>query len=180
MKPWKRIEPTTITKVGWRTIVTKTFVMSSGEVTTFDTFGNENQEFVSVIGLTPDNKAIIARQFRVGPERIMEEIVGGYIDHEESPENAARREFLEETGYSAADMSYLGSYNKDSYMNATWHVFLATGCTVVKEQELEVEEEIEVDLISIVTLIENAKHNRMTDSVAVLMAYDLLVEHMTR
>jgi ADP-ribose pyrophosphatase len=177
MNIWKRIEPTVVNKVGWRTVVTKTFIMPDGKEASFDTFGPEDQHFAAVIGLTPENQVIIARQFRVGPEIVMDELPGGFVDKGESPEAAASREFQEETGYTANDLTYLGSYNKDTYMNATWHVFLAKNCAPSgRAQELENEEHVDIDLISVSRLIENAKTNRMTDAVAVLMAYDQLLE----
>ena len=175
MKPWKRIEPTTTTKVGWRTVVTKTFVMPNGQTKTFDTIGDEGQEFVVVIGITPEKQIIVARQFRFGPERIYEELPGGYVDKGEELEIAALRELREETGYEPENIEYLGSYHKDSYMNATWHVFIATDCICVADQELEDEEHIEVHLISIDQLIENGKNDKLTDAVAVFMAYDKLL-----
>lgn len=173
---WTRIEPTAVTKVGWRTVVTKTFVMPDGETQTFGTIGNEGQEFVAVIGLTPDNKVVVARQFRVGPEKVYQELPGGFVDKGEALEVAALREFQEETGYKPNDITYLGGYHKGAYMNATWHVFWATGCEKVAEQELEAEEHIEIDLISIDQLIENGKTDAMTDATAVLMAYDKLLQ----
>jgi len=106
----------------------------------------------------------------------MDELPGGFVDKDENPEVAASREFQEETGYTAKDLIYLGNYNKDTYMNATWHVYLATGCVPSgNAQELENEEHIEISLISVDQLIENAKTNKMTDAVAVLMAYDRLL-----
>lgn len=175
MNEWKRIEPTTVTKVGWRTIVTKTFIMPDGQTATFDTFGNEGQEFVTVIGLTPERKVLVARQFRFGPEKVYDELPGGFVDKGEDISVAARREFQEETGYSPNEIEFIGSYHKDTYMNAVWHVFLATGCTKTSEQDLENEEHIDVHLISIEELIKNAKTDNMTDAVAVLMAFDKLL-----
>lgn len=176
MKPWKRVEPTEVTKVGWRKITTKTFQMPDGEITTFDTLHPDGQEFAAIIAITKDKKVVITRQFRPGPELVMEELPGGFVDPGESPEDSAIRELLEETGYGVGSVKYLGSIHKDTYMNATWHVLLATGCEKTAEPEHGYTEHIDIDLISIDQLITNAKTDRMTDHAAILLAYDDLMK----
>lgn len=176
MNSWKRIEPTEVTKVGWRTVTTKSFEMPNGELTTFDLFHGDGQEFASVIGLTGDNKVIVASEYYQGPEKVMQDLPGGFVDPGESPEEAMKREFLEETGYEAKNWKYLGVYHKDKYMNATWHAFLATDCVKTRDQKLETEEFIDVGLLSIDEFLDNAKNDKMTDHGAVLMAYDDLVK----
>lgn len=172
---WKRIESTEVHKVGWRTIVTKHFVAPDGKELVFDTIDVEGREFVAVVALTDDNKVIVARQFRPGPEKIFDELPGGFVDKGEELEEAMRREFMEETGYEAGQMQYLGGYHKDTYMNATWHIFFATGCKQKTDPNLGETEHVEVRLISIDELIANAKADNMTDQVGVLMAYDYLM-----
>lgn len=176
MKAWQRIEPTTVTKVGWRTITTKTFRMpnGNGSTSTFDTIHPDGQEFAGVLGLTPDNEVIITRQYRVGPEKIMDELPGGFVDEGETPEQAAVREFEEETGYQAGRIEYLGAYHKDTYMNSRWHAFIAYDCQKVTDQTLELDEYIELDTISIEQLIQNAVTDNLTDHAVVLMAYEKL------
>ncbi len=178
MKPWKRIEPTKVDKISYRTVVTKTFMMPNGQTADFGTIWPEGQEFVAVIALTSDKQAIVGSMFRVGPEMIMDELPGGYVDAGETVEEAGRRELLEETGYRAGSVEYLGKTHKDAYMNATWHFLLATDCTHDPDTShvVEAEEHIEPQLISITQLIENAKNDRMTDAVGVLLAYDKLKE----
>jgi ADP-ribose pyrophosphatase len=150
------------------------FVMPDGETQSFDTFGNEGQQFVIVLGITPDKEVIIARQFRFGPEKVYDELPGGFVDDGEELETAALREFQEETGYRPERIEHLGFYHKDAYMNGVWHVFFATDCVQVAEQELEAEEHIEVHLISVDQLIKNGKTDKMTDAAAVLIAYNRL------
>lgn len=175
MKIWKRVAPTTVTKVGWRTVVTKTFVDSVGKKHTFETYDKEGRECVTILPITTDKRVVIARQFRVGPEKINEDLPGGFVEAGEDLETAGRREMREETGYEAGELEYLGAYHKDGYMNATWHYYLATGCIRRKNANYqESAEEVEVDLISIEQLFENARYDKMTDPVAVYWAQDKL------
>lgn len=174
MLAWKRLEPTKITKVGYRVITSKRFQLPDNTVATFDTVWPEHQAFSAVIALTPEKKVVIVRQFRPGPEKIMDELPGGFVDADETPEDAMRRELEEESGYKAGEVTYLGESHKDAYMNAVWHMFLATNCVPTGVQDLEAGEFVEVHEITIDQLIENARTDKMSDVVAVLVAYDTI------
>ena len=176
MQPWKRIEPTVNTKIGHRTVVTKLFEVN-GKSHDFQTYDKEGQEYAGVVALTKDGQALVIEQFRPGPEKIMYEIPGGFVDEGENPEQAVARELLEETGYQAGSLRYLGKVHKDAYNNATWHYFLATDCVDLGNgQALEDTEEAYVKLISIEAFIANAKEARMADVEAVFLAYDELLK----
>lgn len=174
MKAWKRIEPTRVTKVGWRTVITKSFELPNGEMTTFDVLHPDGQEFADIIAITPDGKVVVARQFRPGPEAIMDEAPGGYVDEGETPEHAARRELREETGYEAGTLEYLGYYHKDPYLNGKWHVFLARDCVKKSDQELEPGEHVEVVLQEIGDWIDSGLHGRIAGHGTMLLAYEKL------
>lgn len=177
MKSWKRLEPTTVTKVGWRTVVSKRFITSHGVAIDADTTNPEKTQAAGMVALTTDGQVIIARQFRAGPELVMDEIPGGLVDAGEEPEIAARRELREEVGYEAGDVQYLGMVFKDGWNNTRWHYFLATNCTPHPDgQQTDEHEDIEVSFISIDQLLHNAKNAKMTDCEAVLLAYDKLQE----
>ena len=148
----------------------------NGNITTVSL---ENSHCIATIALTPENQVIVARQFRPGPEKILDEIPGGGVEaHDDGNyEAAARRELQEETGYVAGAMEYLGDVYKDSYNNTTWHFYLATDCTLHKYgQTLDETEHIDVHLISIDQLLDNARSARMTDPEAVLLAYERLAK----
>lgn len=176
MQPWKRIEPTIVTKIDYHNVIVKTFELPNGEITTRSTFLGEGQSAAGVVAVTKDNQVIVAKQFRPGPERIMREIPGGWIDKGEDPEAAARRELREETGYTAGEMMPLGVFGRDSAVNGSWHYFLATDCERTQDQDLDDDEFVEIELLSIDDFLANAKRGDMTDPFAVLGAYDELVK----
>lgn len=86
--------------------------------TTFQEPGGTTSEWDIITG--PDSAAVLAftpgaghvvlfEQFRVGPERSLLELPGGYLSPNESPETAAARELLEETGYEVGATYYAGA-----------------------------------------------------------------------
>jgi ADP-ribose pyrophosphatase len=175
MKPWKRIEPTIVSKIGYRTMVSKTYELPNGKIHHFETIDAEGQEFVVVLALTKDNKVVIARQFRVGPEQVFDELPGGFVDAGEDPAITARRELLEETGYEAEAVTFLGTTYNSAYGNAKRHGFIATGCTLSSSgTDLDQYESVELALLSIEEVIDNARRGKMSDIWAVFLAYDML------
>lgn len=176
MKPWRRLDRTEVTHAGFRTIVHKHFLMNDGKPMRADLDGNEGAEAVCVIALTPDRQVVIARQFRCGPERVLDDLPGGFVDHGETPRQAGERELLEEVGYKATQMEYVGWVYVDPWSNGVHHYFIAHDCERVSASNPEEFEEIETVLVSIRQLIDNAKAGQMTDAAGVLMAYDRLRE----
>jgi ADP-ribose pyrophosphatase len=179
MRPWKRIEPTEVTKVGFRQIVSKTYQMPDGRTQIFDIKERDGWAAVDTIALTSDNQVLLLRQFRPGPECVMDELPGGIVEaHETNMEEVARRELAEETGYKAGSMTYLGKLSYDAYTNGWRHYFLAENCTPNAEgQRLEANEaDAELLKVDVPTLLANARKGLTTDTGGILLAYDKLQE----
>ena len=62
---------------------------------------------VVMIALTPDNNVVLIKQFRPPMGRDVIELPAGLVERGESMENAAKRELIEETGWSAGKMEFL-------------------------------------------------------------------------
>ena len=75
-----------------------------------DYFGLDLKDFCEVVAVTPARELLLAREYKHGARRIMTTLPAGFIEPGESPEEAARRELLEETGYSAPAFQLLGSF----------------------------------------------------------------------
>lgn len=64
---------------------------------------------VLVLATTSDEQVILVKQFRPAIGAITLELPAGAVDPGEAPEDAAKRELLEETGYVCNDWKQLGS-----------------------------------------------------------------------
>lgn len=173
MHAWKKLHEH-VRHVGYRTILFKTYELPDGSQKEYTTYGQPGDSSASVIALTPDGQVVIAKQFRTGPEQIMYDLPGGDVDPGETPMQAAARELREETGYEAERIEYLGGVYRDAYSNVIGHCFIAYECRLTSSQMFDEGEFVEVELISIKQLLENARSTRMTDPSAILLAYERL------
>lgn len=109
----------------------------------------EYPDWVNVTAITEDGKMVMERQYRHGIGKTAFEIPCGVIEKGEKPIDAARRELLEETGYSGGEWSLLmsGAPNPGSQNNYC-HSFLAVGVTRTSAQKLDSTEDISVHLLS--------------------------------
>ena len=107
--------------------------------------------WVSALAITENNKVVMVRQYRHGIQDTIIEVPGGCVDAtDKNYEDAIARELMEETGYEFKNYQYLGKISPNPSTNNNWmHMFLATGGRKVKQQQLDHNEEIEVELLDI-------------------------------
>lgn len=84
---------------------------------------------------------LMVKQWRHGEKALSIEFPGGVIDAGEDPEQAARRELLEETGYEAGKITKLATFNPNPALFSNHvHVFLAENLEKTSEQDLDDDE----------------------------------------
>jgi ADP-ribose pyrophosphatase len=105
----------------------------------------ESPDWVNVIPLTRQEEVVLVRQYRHGIRQVTLEIPGGLVEQGDSPEETARRELLEETGYSASEMILIGSvYANPAFMNNICYTYLARDVSLSSAQEQDEKEDIEM------------------------------------
>jgi ADP-ribose pyrophosphatase len=88
---------------------------------------------VMVIPLLPDGHVVLERQFRYPVQQVMIEFPAGKIDPGEEPLACARRELLEETGYSAREWARAGMLHPVvSYSTEFIDIWFARGLSMSK------------------------------------------------
>ena len=118
----------------------------------------EFRTWANVLALTKDREAILVRQYRHGVCDVLLELPGGVVEEEEDPLEGARRELLEETGYTAPNIIPVGKiYPNPALQTNTLYSFLAFDAERVSGQNLDAGEDIEVQLVPLEELIAIAK-----------------------
>ncbi|MEU1288001.1 NUDIX hydrolase [Kitasatospora sp. NPDC005856] len=169
---WREIDRSTAFSRFGRSVDRVEFEMPDGRKEEF--YVKSERSAGAVFALTADRQVILARQYRPGPDRVLHELPGGYIEPGESAADAIARELLEETGYQGK-VREVGPYWHDAYSNVRRYAFIATDCVKIAEPRPERTEFIDVvtlDLAEFRTRV--LRTGEMTDTAAAYLALDAL------
>lgn len=89
----------------------------------------QHPDAVAAVPLDDDDRILLVRQYRPAIRSRSLELPAGILDVEgEEPEEAARRELAEETGYAAAALNRMVTFhNSAGWTDETTTIYLATG-----------------------------------------------------
>ena len=112
--------------------------------TTTDVEFIEHPGATAVIPFLDDKRIVLLKQYRHALKKTIWEVPAGTRDPREEIISCAKRELIEETGYSAGQWHRLGEITPvPGYSNERIHIFLATGLQPA-EQHLDEDEIIKV------------------------------------
>ncbi|MCB9640170.1 MAG: NUDIX hydrolase [Myxococcales bacterium] len=125
-------------------------------------------DWVNMIVLTPEGQVILVEQYRHGSQSLSLEIPGGMVDPGESPEETARRELAEETGYTCEQWYNLGVVepNPAFQTNRCW-TYLGVLAKQTQEQHLDGSEMIHVETCPLSEISAHIKQGEITHSLVI-------------
>ena len=152
IRPWTRLASTTLVDRWWMRLREDRVRLPNGHV--LDEYHvAEYPDWACVLALTDDGQAVLVEQYRYGIDRVILELPAGAVDAGEAPDEAARRELREETGYEGRQWDRLGALAVEPGRHTNYgHVFVARGCRGVAAPETEASEDLRVRLVSAASL----------------------------
>jgi ADP-ribose pyrophosphatase len=116
-------------------------------------YGVEINDWAVVLAVDPEGRIPLVRQYRPVIERVQLELPAGAIT--DAPEETARRELLEETGYEADELVELGSpFTEAGRLTSRAWVYFAPKAVRVAEPVAQAHEPLEVVLVTQPQLLE--------------------------
>ena len=119
---------------------------------------------VCVLAITQDHHVLTVKQYRYAQKEVLMELPAGKKELNEDPLFTAKRELLEETGYSASTwIDYGVIYPSPAYLNEIIHLYVATDLTYIG-QNLDDGEYLSVQMTPINDLLRDVVSGQIKDS----------------
>ncbi len=132
-----------------------------GSTATFERL--KRHDTACVIAVTEDKKIILLNEEQPGRLPYLA-IIGGRIEEEENPLDAAKRELLEESGYYSEDWELFIAEQFSSKFDWATFIFVARKCKKVTEQKLDPGEKIQVKLVDFEEFLDLASGETFHDN----------------
>lgn len=160
MKRWETLDKKDIFCDRWVSLH-KSKVKLPNEVIIPDFYTVDISDAAAIIALTEDGKVVLKREYRYAYDKELIEIPAGTFEcGEDDGLLVAKRELLEETGYTSDKWMYLGAtIESSSKLTNVMHIYFADECKKISEQKLDETEEIEVLLVSLNEAVEMVMNN---------------------
>lgn len=178
MTKWRLLNSDTVLATPWLSVYKNKYELAEKKVID-DYYVVKRSNFVLTIAVK-DEKLVFVKQYRPATDQFYIALPAGYLAHNELPEIAAKRELLEETGYTTGSCRLIGELHPlPGYIQSTAYVVL---CEKISKSDsatidsLEISEVIEVSWAEAVEMIIQGKINEMQAVAAILLARESILK----
>ena len=167
LKHWKILDTEYVFKRNGVAVRVDQCEVHSGFI--FNPYVIETGTWVNVIALTKNKEVVLVSQYRHGVKQVLLELPAGVMDpKDENPLQTAKRELMEETGYTSENFIQVGKvYPNPATHNNLTYSFLALDVEKVSQQNLDETEEIEISLMPFGEFVAMAKDGGLPQSLHV-------------
>jgi len=138
----------------------------------------ERPDAAIIFPLTASGEVVLVRQYRPPLEMMELGLPAGLVEVGERPEDAARRELSEETGYTGGEWELLGSLASSPSLKDNWaYLFLAHGVeetAAPDPDEHELVEVVRVPIEDLADLVHTGKIVSSSGVAAIMLALERL------
>ena len=143
-------------------LITENITLENG--TTTDVEFIEHPGAAAIIPFLDDNRIVLLKQYRHALKKYIWEIPAGTLDPQEEIISCAKRELIEETGYSASGWQKIGEITPvPGYSDERIHIYLATELQPA-EQHLDADEVIQVQEVEFTKALEMIGNGKIQDA----------------
>jgi ADP-ribose pyrophosphatase len=140
----------------------------------------ERPDAAIIFPLTADGEVVLVSQYRPPLDMMELGLPAGLLEEGERPEEAARRELSEETGYTGGEWELLGSVASSPSLKDNWaYLFLARGVgetTAPDPDEHELVEVVRVPVEQLLNLVLSGKIVSSSGVATIMLALERLRE----
>ncbi|KKU48323.1 hypothetical protein A3H10_05135 [Candidatus Uhrbacteria bacterium RIFCSPLOWO2_12_FULL_46_10] len=177
IKPWKTLSSEVVWEGGNLKIRKDTCLLPDGIIIP-DFYVREDKDVAIIFCVTKNREVVLVRQFRQGAGgegEITLELPAGLKDsHDHSIEDTARRELLEETGYSCEVMEQCAKWLSSVTGTAHVFVFAAEGADKIASPKHTPGEFTEVEIVPLNKLQEIASSGAIKPAIHIAAVYYML------
>ncbi|MEO8647593.1 MAG: NUDIX hydrolase [Acidobacteriota bacterium] len=175
LKDFMKLEPDSWEQLSTETIakcrvfdVEKSRWRRSSDAKEADFYTVDHSDWANVIALTNEDEIVLVEQFRFGVKETVLELPSGMIDADETPEDAARRELEEETGYVSDGWILLGRTHPNPAIQGNWiYHYLAKSCEATGKVNFDPNESIATRIMPLAELRRLMQNGEFSHSLSV-------------
>jgi ADP-ribose pyrophosphatase len=174
---WKRLGGERLTENRYFSVRSDRLRLPNGEIKD-PYYVIERPDAAIIFPLTESGEVVLVRQYRPPLEMMELGLPAGLVEAGEGPEEAARRELSEETGYTGGEWEPLGSVASSPSLKDNWaYLFLARGVGETTEpdpDEHELVEVVRVPVEELLGLVQSGKIVSSSGVAAIMLALERL------